>query len=139
MNGVENNYSWRKGYLLTALAAAVLLAASSGTAYAQRVSIGFVGTSGAVSETAFLDANSLTGPLTVTVRVSGLLPGVASTWETLLGCLGAITITPNKDEVFLSRRVTSSGYIGTDTATAEDAEPMLPLPLLSWSHSTPRS
>ena len=40
----------RKGYLLTALAAAVLLAASSGTAYAQ--SIGFVGTSGRRSEKA---------------------------------------------------------------------------------------
>ena len=38
MNGVRS-ISMRKGYLLTALAAAVLLAASSGTAYAQ--SIGF--------------------------------------------------------------------------------------------------
>ena len=34
MNGVRSTYM-RKGYLLTALAAAVLLAASSGTAYAQ--------------------------------------------------------------------------------------------------------
>ena len=40
MNGVRS-ISMRKGYLLTALAAAVLLAASSGTAYAQ--SIGFSG------------------------------------------------------------------------------------------------
>ena len=40
MNGVRS-ISMRKGYLLTALAAAVLLAASSGTAYAQ--SIGFAG------------------------------------------------------------------------------------------------
>ena len=37
MNGVEINFM-RKGYLLTALAAAVLLAASSGTAYAQQLS-----------------------------------------------------------------------------------------------------
>ena len=36
MNGVRSTYM-RKGYLLTALAAAVLLAASSGTAYAQDV------------------------------------------------------------------------------------------------------
>ena len=43
MNGVRSTYM-RKGYLLTALAAAVLLAASSGTAYAQ--SVGFSGTSG---------------------------------------------------------------------------------------------
>ena len=34
MNGVRSIFR-RKGYLLTALAAAVLLAASSGTAYAQ--------------------------------------------------------------------------------------------------------
>ena len=34
MNGVRSTYK-RKGYLLTALAAAVLLAASSGTAWAQ--------------------------------------------------------------------------------------------------------
>ena len=37
MNGVRSTYM-RKGYLLTALAAAVLLAASSGTAYAQALS-----------------------------------------------------------------------------------------------------
>ena len=48
----------RKGYLLTALAAAVLLAASSGTAYAQRVTIGFVGDQREVSEKAYLDASS---------------------------------------------------------------------------------
>ena len=42
MNGVRSIFM-RKGYLLTALAAAVLLAASSGTAYAQ--SIGFSGSS----------------------------------------------------------------------------------------------
>ena len=36
MNGVRSIYR-RKGYLLTALAAAVLLAASSGTAYAQQL------------------------------------------------------------------------------------------------------
>ena len=47
MNGVRSTYM-RKGYLLTALAAAVLLAASSGTAYAQ--SVGFVGTSATVGE-----------------------------------------------------------------------------------------
>ena len=36
MNGVRSTYK-RKGYLLTALAAAVLLAASSGTAYGAAV------------------------------------------------------------------------------------------------------
>ena len=62
MNGARSLFM-RKGYLLTALAAAVLLAASSGTAYAQRVTIGFDGqTSGSVSETAFMDVNLLGGP-----------------------------------------------------------------------------
>ena len=47
MNGVRS-ISMRKGYLLTALAAAVLLAASSGTAYAQ--SIGFSGSRATIME-----------------------------------------------------------------------------------------
>ena len=46
MNGARSTFM-RKGYLLTALAAAVLLAASPGTASAQ--SIGFVGSSGSVA------------------------------------------------------------------------------------------
>ena len=53
MNGARTTYM-RKGYLLTALAAAVLLAASSGTAWAQ--SFGFDKTSGSVMETAFIGA-----------------------------------------------------------------------------------
>ena len=55
MNGVRS-ISMRKGYLLTALAAAVLLAASSGTAYAQ--SIGFSGSSNSVMEGATPDAKT---------------------------------------------------------------------------------
>ena len=76
MNGARTTFM-RRGYLLTALAAAVLLAASVGTAEAQRVSIGFVGASGTVSESAFLDANSLSEPRTITVRVQGLLGGTS--------------------------------------------------------------
>ena len=68
MNGVRSTYM-RKGYLLTALAAAVLLAASSGTAYAQ--SIGFVGSSGMVSETASMEAGALEAPHKITVKASG--------------------------------------------------------------------
>ena len=45
MNGVRSTFM-RRGYLLTALSALLLLAASAGTAEAQRVSIGFVETSG---------------------------------------------------------------------------------------------
>ena len=120
MNGARTIFR-RKGYLLTALAAAVLLAASSGTAYAQRVSIGFVGTSGEVSETAFLDVNSLTEPLTVTVRVSGLLSGSRRVGD-VARSLGAVTITPNKN-VFIGRVDSSGDYIGADGATADTAAP----------------
>ena len=55
MNGARTTFM-RRGYLLTALAAAVLLAASPGTASAQ--TIGFVGDSGMVSETASTEAGA---------------------------------------------------------------------------------
>ena len=69
MNGARTTYM-RRGYLLTALAAAVLLAASPGTASAQS-SIGFVGDSGMVAETASMEAGALEGPHKITVRASG--------------------------------------------------------------------
>ena len=99
MNGVRSTYM-RKGYLLTALAAAVLLAASSGTAYAQRVSIGFVDTSGEISEKASLDANSPEAPQMITVRVRGLLPGDQRT-DDIDSSIPTVSITPNKD-VFIA-------------------------------------
>ena len=76
MNGVRTIFR-RKGYLLTALAAAVLLAASSGTAYAQ--SIGFDKISGSVMEKAFVGPatgsnSSKHPPLEIKVRVKGLPP-----------------------------------------------------------------
>ena len=95
MNGVRSTYM-RKGYLLTALAAAVLLAASSGTAYAQ--SIGFVGSSGSVSETASIDEDALQEPLELTIRVSGLHPvgdprRTTTYLETTLGAVADFTLT----------------------------------------------
>ena len=73
MNGARSTFM-RKGYLLTALAAAVLLAASSGTAWAQ--SVGFVGTSGTVAENADADPNTpAPGVLKVIVRRSGNFTG----------------------------------------------------------------
>ena len=105
MNGSRSTYM-RKGYLLTALAAAVLLAASSGTAYAQRVNIGFVGTSGEISEKAHLNANALEDPQMITVRVSGLLAGSRRTGD-IDRSLGTVTITPNKP-VYIAR-VTATG------------------------------
>ena len=68
MNG-RRSISMRKGYLLTALAAAVLLAASSGTAYAQ--SIGFDRTAATLVEHASPDMDTAT-PLAVSINISGL-------------------------------------------------------------------
>ena len=66
MNGVRSIFR-RKGYLLTALAAAVLLAASSGTAWAQVEpgSVRFTATTGTVSEGA---PTSTKPPLLVTLE-----------------------------------------------------------------------
>ena len=69
MNGARFTLM-RKGYLLTALAAAVLLAASPGTASAQ--SIGFVGTSGSVAEAASFEPGAFEGPHAITIRGTGL-------------------------------------------------------------------
>ena len=84
MNGVRSTYM-RKGYLLTALAAAVLLAASSGTASAQ--SVGFVGTSATVGEGASPAAHTA-DPITVEIEVSGLtLSGLGANRENGIGTL----------------------------------------------------
>ena len=94
MNGVRS-ISMRKGYLLTALAAAVLLAASSGTAYAQ--SIGFSGTSNSMMEGATPDAKT-PAPIVVTINISGLtLEGDDANRE---DGLGVITIDHNADEAY---------------------------------------
>ena len=106
MNGARSTFM-RKGYLLTALAAAVLLAASAGTAEAQRVSIGFVETSGMVSEKAFLNTNSLEDPQRVTIQVGGLLSGSRRPGD-IDSSLGDVTITSSA-AVNISR-VTPAGY-----------------------------
>ena len=69
MNGARTTFM-RRGYLLTALAAAVLLAASPGIASAQ--SIGFVGTSGSVAEAASFEAGAFEGPHAITIRGTGI-------------------------------------------------------------------
>ena len=66
MNGSRTIFM-RKGYLLTALAVAVLLTASSGTALAQ--SVGFVGKAGDVAENASAAVDT-PAALTVTVRAT---------------------------------------------------------------------
>ena len=90
MNGVRSIFM-RKGYLLTALAAAVLLAASSGTAYAQ--SIGFVGTSATLGEGAQdpkVDPAAPSHPVIVKIRIAGLT-------ELTSAALGAVTLEHKAD------------------------------------------
>ena len=80
MNGARTIFR-RKGYLLTALAAAVLLAASSGTAWAQTPSVDFEDTSVTVREGAVDPATNDTGNphVSVNVIVSGLPSGAIGT------------------------------------------------------------
>ena len=87
MNGARTTFM-RRGYLLTALAAAVLLAASPGIASAQ--SIGFVGSSGTVSETASMEAGAIEGPHSITIRATGF-PPVGSPRRVVAG----VTVTPS--------------------------------------------
>ena len=70
MNGARSIFM-RKGYWLTALAAAVLLAASSGTALAQGV--GFVGSSSRTMEEGASPAMTTAAPIEVEFNISGLV------------------------------------------------------------------
>ena len=108
MNGARTTYM-RKGYLLTALAAAVLLAASSGTAWAQ--SIGFDKTSGSVMENAFswdlAPSPRSTLRWRLKVRVSGL-PPVGDTKRAageLATTLGAVTVSQHQPENAAGRSI----------------------------------
>ena len=138
MNGSRSTFM-RKGYLLTALAAAVLLAASSGTAYAQRVSIGFVDTSGQVSEKAFLNVNSLEDPQTFMVSVSGLLPGARREGD-VTRSLGNVTITPSK-AVWIARVTSSGAYMngaaapGAAVDAVTEAAAAFTIDMSHFSHS----
>ena len=117
MNGVRSTFM-RRGYLLTALSALLLLAASAGTAEAQRVSIGFVETSGAVSETAFLDATSLAEPQRITVRVQGLLGGTRRAGD-VTRSLGEVRITPNAPVRIATFDPSRGGMVSAATAGSD--------------------
>ena len=94
MNGARSTFM-RKGYLLTALAAAVLLAASPGIASAQ--SIGFSGSSRSMMEGA-APGMGTPDPITVTINISGLtLEGDDANRET---GLGTITLVTNADTAY---------------------------------------
>ena len=89
MNGARTTYM-RKGYLLTALTAAVLLAASSGTAWAQveDINIGSVAVDAADSN-GFVPEGSVTG---VTVVLTKTLPVGFSAEVTLAKSYGAAAV-----------------------------------------------
>ena len=120
MNGARSTLM-RKGYLLTALAAAVLLAASPGVASAQ--SVGFVGTSATMDEGA--NASSLTpNPITVEIEVSGLtLSGPGANRDSAFGTL---TMEHDADIAYPGQEVreTTNQRIWIDTTSSaldEDA------------------
>ena len=95
MNGSKTTFM-RKGYLPTALAAAVLLAASPGTASAQ--SIGFSGTSATMMEGAAPGTTAPAPPITITINVSGLtLEGDDANRE---DGLGEITLVHDADDAY---------------------------------------
>ena len=96
MNGVRS-ISMRKGYLLTALAAAVLLAASSGTAYAQ--SVGFSRTSLTVEELASKETDT-GAPQIVDIVIGGLTSpsdGPPAVVGNLTDGLGTLTLVHMAD------------------------------------------
>ena len=120
MNGVRSTFM-RRGYLLTALAALLLLAASTGTAEAQ--SIGFTESSGSIKEDAELDIDALNGPQVITVRVDGITSANQSRVQTALG-----NVTVQGSGVTI-------GMIGADgnVLSAPAAGPSVAIPATTFS------
>ena len=94
---VRRSISMRKGYLVTALFAAVLLAASSGTAWAQ--GIGFVGTSRTMMEGASPDSKT-PAPITIDINVTGLTTPAEGVTGNLETGLGVVTLVHNADVTY---------------------------------------
>ena len=117
----------RKGFLLTALTVAVLLAASAGTASAQSPRIGFNPRSGSVNEGATADADSEHPLLQVTVRAWGLPAGPAgqgaggqpTARQQAIDALGEITI--ETEGIGRREAATISPLYDTPAALDEDA------------------
>ena len=117
----------RKAYPLTALAAALLLAASAGTALAQSPRLGFTPRSGSVNEGARADADSEYPLLAVTVRARGLPAGPAgqgadgqpTARQQAIDALGEITI--ETEGIGRREAATISPLYDTPAALDEDA------------------
>ena len=117
----------RKDHLFTALTAALLLAASAGTALAQSPRIGFTPRSGSVNEGARAGANSEHPLLTVTVRAWNLPAGPAgdgadgqpTARQQAIDALGEITI--ETEGIGRREAATVSPLYDTPAALDEDA------------------
>ena len=117
----------RKDHLFTALTAALLLAASAGTALAQSPRIGFTPRSGSVNEGARAGANAEHPLLTVTVRVWNLPAGPAgqgadgqpTARQQAIDALGEITI--ETEGIGRREAATISPLYDTPAALDEDA------------------
>ena len=116
-----------KDHLLAALTAAVLLAASAGTALAQSPRIGFTPRSGSVNEGATADADSAHPLLQVTVRAWGVPAGPAgdgadgqpTARQQAIDALGEITI--ETEGIGRREAATISPLYDTPAALDEDA------------------
>ena len=133
MNGVRSIFM-RKGYLLTALAAAVLLAASSGTAYAQveitgpdEVTEGVTATYN-VAIKGFIQAQASATEATVTLETPSpdsdpaATAGEAEDISTSLGLVVTFDIPAGPDEGDDPVAYSSSGVIRVQTLHDLDAE-----------------
>ena len=117
----------RKDHLNAALAVAVLLAASAGTALAQPPRVAFTPLRGSVNEGATVDADSEHPLLTVTVRAWGLPPGPAgldadgqpTARQQAIDALGDITI--ETEGIGRREAATISPVYNTAAALNEDA------------------
>ena len=117
----------RKDHLLAALTAAVLLAASAGTASAQSPRLGFTPRSGSVNEGATADPDSEHPLLTVTVRAWGLPAGPAgegaggqpTARQQAIDALGEITI--ETEGIGRREAATIAPVYDTPAALDEDA------------------
>ena len=108
MNGVRS-ISMRKGYLLTALVAAVLLAASSGTAYAQTPSLDFESPTVTVREEASGEpAPDNTNPW---VRVNLMVSGLPS------GPIGTSLVTGDTPRRKAIKALGTLSFVGNSAAT----------------------
>ena len=135
MNGVRTIFK-RKGYLLTALSAAVLLAASSGTAYAQiTAKVAETATDGDSVTITFtakvaIEATDLAGSITVTVSTPLDGAGASNELNDVVGNPGTalITFPAGEGDGGETKMVTMTGTAVLQTTEDPDAEDEIVIP-----------